>query len=185
MAKKQNVFDNVDNDKLIKEAQDIMDFLSGESIQNLSDTIHNRVTNSGGIIPSVTAKIENKIDTQLTVIESCIKVLKSVLDKNGITPFVTFGIETIFYKLKELDVYLNKYPIKDINDRIKIVPYGKQGKTIELLVATKEDQIKFRAKMLEKMQKINTSANEINDLKKQIQVKGGYEIPLRMKIKRN
>ena len=183
MAKKQNVYDKVSYDVLKNEINEIIGYLAKEETCNLVDSIHERVTATGGKIPSITVKIEAKIETQLITIESCTKIIKSLLDKEGLTDFVKGSIEVLTLKLQEVQQYYKNKPISQIEDRTLVRAYGKSG-TIDLLAASKEDQIRYRTKVSEKMLKLLPLIEELNLLKEAIQVKGGYEVPYRMKIKR-
>jgi len=175
MAKKQNVYDKVSYDVLRNEINEIVGYLAKEETNKLEDSIHLRVTNTGGKMPSITVKIEAKIETQLVTIESCTKILKSLLDKEGLTDFVKRSIEILTLKLQEIQAYYNQRPITKITDRMLSLPYGKAG-NIDLLAASKEDQIKYRTKVSEKMLKLLPMIEELNSLKEAIQVKGGYDM---------
>ena len=88
MAKKQNIYDGVSYDKLRNEIKDIINYLAIEDISKIEDSIDYKQNQKGGVTPMVTVKIEEKIETQLMTIESCCKILKSILDKEGLSPFV-------------------------------------------------------------------------------------------------
>ena len=183
MAKKQNVYDKVSYDVLKNEINEIIGYLAKEETSKLEDSIHERITATGGKIPSISVKIEAKIETQLITIESCTKILKSLLDKEGLTEFVKNSIEILTLKLQEVQQYYHERPISQIIDRTLVRAYGKSG-TIDLLAASKEDQIKYRTKVSEKMLKLLPLIEELNTLKEAMLVKGGYDIPHRMKLKR-
>ena len=184
MAKKQNVYDTVSYDTLKNEINEIIGYLAREETSKLIDSVHVRVTNSGGKMPSITVKIEAKIETQLMTIESCTKILKSLLDKEGLTEFVKNSIELLTMKLQEIQQYFKERPISKIEDRMLTKPFGSKGGTIDLLAASKEDQIRFRTKVSERMLKILPLIEELNSLKETMLRLGGHEIPLRMKLKR-
>ena len=176
MAKKQNVYDTVSYDTLKNEINEIIGYLARENTSKLEDSIHVRVTNSGGKMPSITVKIEAKIETQLVTIESCTKILKSLLDKEGLTEFVKNSIELLTLKLQEIQSYYKERPISKIEDRMIIQAFGSKGGTIDLLAASKEDQIRYRTKVSEKMLKLLPLIEELNSLKEKLIAKGGYEV---------
>ena len=182
MAKKQNIYDGVSYDKLRNEIKDIINYLAIEDISKIEDSIDYKQNQKGGVTPMVTVKIEEKIETQLMTIESCCKILKSILDKEGLSPFVKLGIESLTKKLNDIQIYYEARPITSIKDRKLDLKFGKN--TINVLVQSKESQVKYRTKISEKIYKIIPLINELESLKESIQVKGGYEIPLRMRIKR-
>lgn len=183
MAKKKNVYDSVSYDKLRIEVNEIISYLTAEETKYLKDSIHERVTANGGIIPSVTVTIEEKIETQVGIIESSCKILKSLLDKEGLSVFVKSGIEALTKKLSEIQQYYELQPLSKITDRKINLNYGK-GKLISTVVQPVEKQVKYRTRISEKILKILPLISELESLKEAIQVKGGYEIPYRMKIKR-
>jgi hypothetical protein len=183
MAKKKNVYDSVSYDKLRIEVNEIISYLTAEETKNLKDSVHERITANGGIIPSVTVTIEEKIETQVGIIESSCKILKSLLDKEGLSSFVRLGIESLTMKLAEIQEFYQKQPLSQIKDRKLKLNYGK-GKIIESIVQPVEKQVKYRTRISEKILKILPLISELESLKEAIQVKGGYEIPYRMKIKR-
>lgn len=174
MAKRQNVYDGVSYDKLKNEIKEIILYLSSESMDNIEDSIHYRTTAKGGVIPSITVTIEAKIETQLITIESFCKILKSLLDKEGLSDFVKVGIESLNSKLTEIQAYYEKQPINKIKDRLLPLKSGKG--VIDTLAQSKENQIRYRTKISEKILKIIPLINELESLKEAIQVKGGYEI---------
>lgn len=175
MAKRQNVYDGVSYDRLKNEIKEIILYLSSESMDNIEDSIHYRTTAKGGVIPSITVTIEVKVETQLITIESFCKILKSLLDKEGLSDFVKVGIESLNNKLTEIQAYYEKQPINKIKDRLLPLKSGKG--VIDTLAQSKENQIRYRTKISEKILKIIPLINELESLKEAIQVKGGYEIP--------
>lgn len=184
MAKQKNVYDGVSYDKLRNEVKEIIVSLALEDTENIEDSIHYKQTAKGGVIPSITSTIEAKIETDLITIETCCKILKSLVDKEGLSEFTLYGINALTDKIKQIQSYYETRPISKIKDRLLKLRYGK-GTIVETLAQTKENQKKSRIKISEKILKIIPLIGELESLKEAIQVKGGYEIPHRMKLKRN
>ena len=184
MAKRQNVYDGVSYDKLRNEIKEIIVYVTSEKMKDIEDSIHYRTAPKGGVIPSITVTIEKKIETQLITIESCCKILKSLLDKEGMSPFIQLGITSLIEKLNEIQDYFSERPLTSITDRMLPLNFGK-GNIIETLAQSKESQISFRTKVSERILKVIPLVEELKSLKDAVLVKGGYEIPHRMKLKRN
>jgi len=184
MAKRQNVYDRVSYDRLKEDVKDTIIYIKTEKVSEIRDSIHYRTAPKGGVVPSITVNIETKIDTQVKTITSCCKILKSLIDKEGLSEFVLMGIDNISDKLNEIQIFFSEKNINLIEDRMIPLSFGK-GTIIETLAASKEKQINFRIEMQEKILKLIPLIDELKSLKEAIQVKGGYDIPHRMKIKRN
>lgn len=183
MAKIKNVYDKVSYDRLREEIKDIIVYISQEKVKDIKDSIHYRTAPKGGVVPSITVTIETKIDTQVATIMSCCKILKSLLDKEGLSNFVVLGIDEISNKLNEIQTFFSEKNINLITDRMIPLAFGK-GTIIETLASSKEKQINFRIQMQEKILKLIPLIDELKSLKESIRVKGGYEIPHRMRITR-
>jgi hypothetical protein len=184
MAKIKNVYDKVSYDRLREDVKDIIVYISKEKVNDIEDSIHYRTAPKGGVVPSISVTIETKIDTQVATIISCCKILKSLLDKEGLSPFVTLGIDEISNKLNEIQTFFSDKNINLITDRMIPLSFGK-GTVIDTLAASKEKQINFRISMQEKILKLIPLIDELKSLKETMQVKGGYEKPHRMTLKRN
>lgn len=178
-AKKNNVFNQESYQDLKQEVNNIVEYISDFDILNIEDEIDFKPTMKGGTAPSIVSTIEKKIQTVLKTIEQCAKILKALHDKEGMTPDTSYNIKIVVQKLKTIQTYYRHTPLKSVINRrcTKTV----RGKTIDFLVRTRDEIIQERGVILDRILKIIPLIEEIESLEKESKVKGGYEIPERMK----
>ncbi len=189
MAKKLNVYGDVQILMLKKELEGVINYLSSFNFLTLDDRIKWKTLPTGKNIPYVVSTIENSIETCIAVIKNSVDIIISVHSKEGITNVLSNQIEITTNRLKELQEYFFNKELLNIEDRDLEFELGKTktGKTIfyNVLAASAEDQIKKRGKISQDITKIIPLIEKIQSLKESISVKGGNEVPHRMNLKRN
>lgn len=179
MAKKLNVFNQESYQDLKQEVNNIVEFILEFDIEQAEDDVEWKPTMKGGLAPSVVSTIEEKVKTILMIIEQSARILKSLHDKEGMTPDTSSNIKIVVSKLKAIQVYYRNTPIKSVIHRKITKQIGKdkvgRDKYIEFLVATKDRIIQARSGLLEKILKIVPLIEEIESLEKEFIVKGTGE----------
>ena len=120
--------------------------------------------------------IEKKIETQLSTVDTCSKILKSIFEKEGLSDNVKLAIETLTEKLEQVENYYAERPISEMEKRYTTKTFSK-GKDITFLVCSKEDRINSRTRVMEKIYKVKPIITELENMKEEVIAKGGYEIP--------
>jgi len=177
MAKKTSVYSKVDFKTLKNELFGTMKYLSTEKVNDsLEDDIDWKINQKGGVNPSVVSTIEKKIETQMSTIDTCSKILKVIFEKEGLSELVKTGIETLTSKLEEIEAYYAERPISEMSKRYVTKTFS-TGKPITFMASSREDRIASRTRVLEKIFKVKPLVTELDSLKEEVILKGGYEIP--------
>lgn len=144
MVKKISIYSKVNFKTLKKELEGIMTYLQSEKVdETLTDEFDNKPTKNGGIAPSVISSIEKKIETQLSTLDTCSKILKVIFEKEGLSDLVKNSIDTLTNKLEEIEKYYEEKPISEMQKRIVYIPTSK-GTMMRAVAATREDRINSR-----------------------------------------
>ena len=175
---KTNIYSKVNFTTLKKELGSIMQYLQSEPVadEEIKDEVDWKINQNGGVNPFIVSTIEKKIETQLNTVDTCSKILKVLFEKEGLSELVKNSIETLTSKLEEIELYYENKPISEIEKRYLTKTFSK-GKEITFMVASREDRIASRTKVLEKIFKIKPLITELESKKEEVMLKGGYEIP--------
>lgn len=175
---KTNIYSKVNFTTLKKELGSIMQYLQSEPVNDdiLTDDIDWKINQKGGVNPSIVSTLEKKIETQLNTVDTCSKILKVIFEKEGLSDLVKNSIETLTAKLEEIELYYENKPISEMEKRYLTKIFSK-GKEITFMVASREDRIASRTRVLEKIFKIKPLITELESKKEEVMSKGGYEIP--------
>lgn len=178
MAKKAvNIYSKVNFATLKNELFGTMKYLASEKVNDsLEDDIDWKFNKKGGVNPTVVSTIEKKIETQMNTIDTCSKILKVMFEKESLSDLVKLGIETLTAKLEEIEAYYAERPISEMNKRYTTKTFS-TGKPITFMVASREDRINSRTRVLEKVFKVKPLITELENLKEEIILRGGGEIP--------
>jgi len=176
-VRKSNIYSKVNFQTLEKELRDTIGYLESEKVdETLEDDIDWKQNQKGGVSPSIVSTIEKKIETQMNTIDTCSKILKVLFEKQGLSEFIKYGIETLTSKLEEIETYYSERPISSINKRHKSMVFG-NGKLVTFLACSREDGINSRTKVLEKIFKVKPIITELESMKEEVLLKGGSELP--------
>lgn len=176
-AKKTNIYAKVNFELLKNELFSTMDYLSTEVVSDeLQDDIDWKFNAKGGVSPQIVSTLEKKIETQLNTVDTCSKILKVIFEKEGLSENVTNAIETLTAKLQQVEDYYASKPISELTKRYTTKTFS-SGKPITFMVASREDRINSRTRVLEKIFKIKPLITELESKKEEIILKGGHEIP--------
>lgn len=178
--KSKGIYEGVSYDTLKEELQDNIFYLQSEPAEELKDRIEWKATATGGIMPSVIAVIEEQIDLQVSIVEKCCRMLKSIYEQESLSDFVQQNIDAMITKLAEIQQYYKARPTTKIEDRFayeEIVDKKGKPKTIRFLSNKKENIIKIRTTTSEKILRLQPLIKELEDFKETVILKGGYEIP--------
>lgn len=176
-AKKTSVYSKVDFTVLKNELFSTMEYLTSEKVDdNLEDDVDWKFNKKGGVNPQIVSTIEKKIETQLNTVDTCSKILKVIFEKEGLSDNVLNAIQTLTNKLNEVEDYYSKKPISSLDKRYVTKVFSK-GNPITFMVSSREDRIASRTRVLEKIFKIKPLITELENMKEEIILKGGYEIP--------
>ena len=177
MAKKSSIYSKVNFKTLKNELFSTISYLSSEPVNDeLQDDLDFKITKTGGISLTVVSSMEKKIETQMGVIDTCSKILKSIFEKEGLSETVKNAIETLTNKLEEIENYYASKPIGEMTKRYTTATSSK-GKPMTFMVISREDRITSRTRVLEKIHKVKPLITELESLKEEIILKGGYEVP--------
>jgi len=172
MAKKQSIYSKVNFKTLKNELFSIMKYLAAEKVdETLEDDLEPKFNKNGEVKLTVVASIEKKIETQMAVVDTCSKILKTIFEKEGLSENVKIAIETLTAKLEQIEAYYEERPISELTKRHKL--YGKSN----ILVISKEERIASRTRVLEKIFRVKPLITELENMKDDVILKGGYEIP--------
>lgn len=176
MAKRVSIYSKVNFDTLKNELFSTMEYLASQKVDgNLKDDIDWRLNKKGGVNPIVVSSIEKQIETQMNTVDTCSKMLKVIFEKEGLSENVKNAIETLTSKLTEVETYFSERPISKMNKRYATEIIG--GKSMSFMAASKEDRINSRTRILEKIFKVKPLITELENMKEEVILKGGYEIP--------
>ena len=177
IRRKSNIYSKVNFTTLKKELEGIMGYLQSTPVgDKLEDDIDWKFNKKGGVNPTIVTTIEKIIETQLNTVDTCSKILKVIFEKEGLSDLVKNSIETLTSKLDEIEGYYESKPISEMEKRYTTKTFA-SGKDITFMVASKEDRINSRTRVLEKIFKIKPLITELEDMKEEIISKGGYEVP--------
>lgn len=175
-TRKTSIYSKVNFVTLKNELFGIMKYLAAEKVnESLKDDIDYKITKKGGVTPMIVSTLEKKIETQMTSIDTCSKILKVMFEKEGLSELVKTGIETLVSKLDEIENYYSERPISEMDKRKVMEMFN--GKPISFTAISREDRIASRTRVLEKIFKVKPLLTELENLKEEIILKGGYEIP--------
>lgn len=170
MARKSSVYSKVNFKTLKNELFGIMKYLASEKVDNaLKDEVDIKFNTRGEPKLTPTATIEKKIETQISVVDTCSKILKVMFEKEGLTDLVKNGIETLVVKLEEIELYYSERPLSELTKRYNESP--------RLLIISKEDRINSRTRVLEKIYRVKPLLQELEEMKEEVLLKGGKEVP--------
>lgn len=178
MARKvSSVYGKVNFTTLKSELFGLTGYLESEIVDdNLADDIDWKFNKKGGVSPQIVTTLEKRIETQLNVVETCSKILKVMFDKEGLAPSVQKSIEILTSKLEQIENYYSNKPISEMEKRYTTKVFG-SGKDITFMVASREDRIASRTRVMEKIFKIKPLITELETLKEEVILKGGYDLP--------
>lgn len=178
MAKRaSSVYSKVDFKTLKNELFGTMKYLAAEKVDDtLEDDIDWKMNKKGGVSPQIVSTLEKKIETQMNTIETCSKILKVIFEKESLSDLVKTGIETITDKLDEIENYYAERPISEMNKRYITKTFSK-GSPVTFMASSREDRINSRTKVLEKIFKVKPLVTELENMKDEVILKGGYDIP--------
>jgi len=172
MPKKTSIYSKVNFKTLKNELFSIMKYLAAEKVdESLTDDLEPKFNKNGEVKLTVVASIEKKIETQMAVVDTCSKILKTIFEKEGLSENVKEAIETLTSKLDQIENYYSERPISELSKRHKL--YGKSN----ILIISKEERIASRTRVLEKIFKVKPLITELETMKEEVIAKGGYEIP--------
>ena len=181
MAKKNNVYNQLQYDKLRKEIDTIINFIETLDVENIEDDIDWGVSSSGKVIPTVISTIERKIKITISTISECGNILLLINEKEGLTPYLESRIFLVKNCLESVQSYYERRPVDSIIDRIVEYTSGrrKDGSPIELkfIVASRFSQIQERMSLNRKVLEILPLINKLENLIADVSLKGNKEIP--------
>ena len=96
------------------------------------------------------------------------------------TNYISYELKKLEIYLSQLQNYLDDNPPDRLVDRLEVLQ-STRGNPIIKVIASKEDQLKMFLTSLEKLPKIlediNRLRKEVDDDKKEIEVRGGQNMP--------
>lgn len=176
-TRKSSIYSKVNFTTLKNELFSTMEYLSSEVVDdNLEDDVDWKFNKKGGVSPQIVSTLEKKIETQLNTVDTCSKILKVIFEKEGLSDNVVNAINTLTSKLDQIELYYSTKPISEIQKRYVTKTFSK-GNPVTFMVASREDRINSRTRVLEKIFKIKPLITELENMKEEVILKGGYEIP--------
>lgn len=176
-TKKVNIYSKVDFKTLKNELFGTMKYLSSEKVNDsLEDDVDFKITKKGGVTPLIVSTIEKKIETQMNTVDTCAKMIKVIFEKEGLSELVKTVIETLVAKLDEIENYYSERPISEMTRRYRTEVFS-NGNSLNFMVVSREDRINSRTRVLEKIFKTKPLLTELENLKEEVLLKGGYEVP--------
>lgn len=170
MARKTSIYSKVNFQTLKNELFSTMKYLAAEKVDgSLRDDVDIKFNKRGEPKLVPVATIEKKIETQMAVVDTCSKILKSIFDKEGLSDDIKTAIETLTSKIEQVENYYSERPISELAKRYNENPH--------ILIISKEDRITSRTRVLEKIYKVKPLITELENMKEDVLLKGGYEIP--------
>lgn len=168
--KKSSIYSKVDFKTLKNELFSTMKYLAAEKVDDsLKDDVDIKFNKRGEPKLTPTSTIEKKIETQMAVVDTCSKILKSIFDKEGLSDDIKMAIETLTSKIEQVETYYSERPISELSKRYNENPH--------ILIISKEDRIASRTRVLEKIYKVKPLITELENMKEEIILKGGHEMP--------
>lgn len=170
MAKRSSVYSKVDFKTLKNELFSTMKYLAANKVDDtLEDDVDIKFNKKGEPKLTPVATIEKKIETQISLVEGCSNILKSMFEKEGLTDDIKMAIETLTSKLEQIENYYAERPISELTKRYNKNPH--------ILIISKEDRILSRNRVMNKIWKAKPVITELENMKEEVILKGGYEIP--------
>lgn len=172
-----SVYSKVNFTTLKNELFSIMEYLKNEKVNDsIEDDVDWKFNKKGGVSSQIVSTLEKKIETQLNTVDTCSKILKVIFEKEGLSENVQIAIETLTDKLEEIESYYSQRSIADMQKRYTSKVFG-TGKEVTFMVASREDRIASRTRVMEKIFKVKPIITELENLKEEIILKGGYDMP--------
>ena len=169
-TKKTSIYSKVNFTTLKNELFSTMKYLASEKVDDtLKDEVDIKFNKKGEPKLTPTSTIEKKVETQMAVVDTCSKILKSIFDREGLSPDIKMAIETLTEKIEQVELYYSERPISELTKRYNENPH--------ILIISKEDRITSRTRVLEKIYKVKPLITELETMKEEVIAKGGYEIP--------
>lgn len=170
MPKKVSIYSKVNFKTLKNELFSIMKYLASEKVDNsLKDDVDIKFNKRGEPKLTPTSTIEKKIETQMAVVDTCSKILKSIFDKEGLSDDIKMAIETLTEKIEQVENYYSQRPVSELSKRYNETPH--------ILIISKEDRITSRTRVLEKIYRVKPLITELEEMKEEVLLRGGHEIP--------
>lgn len=177
MARKTSVYSKVDFKTLKNELFGTMKYLASEKVNDsLEDDVDWKFNKKGGVSPQIVSTIEKKIETQMNTVKTCSKIIKVIFEKESLSDLVKEAIETLVDKLNEIENYYSERPISEMEKRYVTKVFSK-GNPVTFMVSSREDRINSRTRVLEKIFEVKPLLTELEEMKLEILLKGGKEIP--------
>lgn len=197
MAKKKNIYSAQEFELTKEELRKTIEHLESQVIEDLIDEAEWKSNSMGGMTPYIISSIEDKIKTIVVVILDTAQQLKVISENEGLSNFVEGKIFSLKSKVRELqDYYTDRHPLsmqhRFMTMEKKVKPKATKNKqigeepkivTLKLEAATKEEQTKVRSDVLKKLLSLTPILNSIESNEEDKLLKGGGEVPERMKIK--
>jgi hypothetical protein len=181
MAKKKNVYNQLQYDKLRREIDTIINFIETLDVENIEDDIDWGVSSSGKVIPTIISTIERKIKITVSTIAECGSILLLINEKEGLTPYLESRIFLIKNCLESIQTYYERRPVDAIDNRIIEYQSGKRkdGSPIHIkfIIASRFSQISERMSINKKVLEVLPIMNKLESLTVDVDVKGGKEVP--------
>ena len=169
-SRKTSIYSKVNFKTLKNELFSTMKYLASEKVdETLKDEVDIKFNKKGEPKLTPTSTIEKKVETQMAVVDTCSKILKSIFEREGLSPDIKMAIETFTEKIEQIELYYSERPISELTKRYNETPH--------ILIISKEDRITSRTRVLEKIYKVKPLITELENMKEEIMLKGGYEIP--------
>lgn len=181
MAKKTNVYNQIQYNKLKNEINTIISFIETLDIENIVDDIEWSVSASGKLVPMILATIEKKIKITVDTIKEAASILILVHEKEGLTPYLESRIMLIKNCLESIQSYYEARPVDSITDRIVEYVSGtrRNGSPINVrfVAADKFSQVSHRMTLNRKVLEVLPLITKLENLTVEVTVKGGQEYP--------
>lgn len=179
MAKKGNIYSATQLDTLKRELSGVVDYLQALDLTKITDDVDWKATSTGKVMPSIISTEEKIIETVVGEIKKSSSIITAIYDSEGINDILQYQIDVTVDKLNELQDYYFRQNINDLTHRKLEIPIGKdkQGnpKFMQVVAASKEDQIKARSRITENVMKILPMIDVIKGYKN-VEARGGVEI---------
>lgn len=173
---KNNIYSKVDFTKLKRLLSESIEYLNNEPVdKSLEDSIEWKFNKQGGVNPQIVSTLERKIETQMSTLETCSKILKSIFEKDGLTEEVKKNIEDLTKKLDQIEEYYTGIPLNEIEHRFITKQFNKGP--ITFLASSREDRIMSRGRVLEKIFKVKPLITELENEKEEYILKGQGDLP--------
>jgi hypothetical protein len=175
VAKKKNIYSNVDN----SETKAYLDsILRGFDAEPIDDTLEDKTawkqTQNGGVNMSIVASIEKKIHAQLDELKTCADLLLAIYEREGKSDSVVAYVDKLESKMSQIESYYRARPSDKMEDRYVMIP-GKKA-SYPSLAATSEDQRIAANRAQRTLFSIKPIITELVEIKKS-QLRSGANMP--------